>query len=73
MVFLFNDELQHEHLTLFYSCFFVVICQCQQFGGEPASVKWKQLNTDTLRVIFPTGLNSVAKRIATLLNRAATL
>jgi hypothetical protein len=37
-----------------------------QFGGTPApaSVKWKQVNTDRVRVIFPKGLDSLANRIA---------
>lgn len=38
----------------------------QQFGGTPLSVKWKQINTDSVRVIFPTGLDSQAKRIASI-------
>ncbi|MBK6381365.1 MAG: hypothetical protein IPF72_17495 [Chitinophagaceae bacterium] len=36
----------------------------QNFGGNPSSVKWKQVNTDKARVIFPTGLDSQAKRMA---------
>src|SRR5262245_8585271 len=43
--------------------FILVISLCiarlslaQQFGGHPPSTKWKQLNTDTVRVIFPDGL-----------------
>lgn len=38
----------------------------QSFGGIPAppSVKWKQVNTDRIRVIFPKGLDSLANRIA---------
>ncbi len=41
----------------------------QQFGGEPSSVKWKQVSTDTVRIIFPQGLDSVAKRIATITSK----
>ncbi len=41
----------------------------QQFGGEPASVKWKQVNTDTVRIIFPEGMDSIAKRIATITSK----
>src|SRR5689334_3637274 len=41
----------------------------QEFGGEPASVKWKQVNTDTVRIIFPAGLDSLAKRIATITSK----
>ncbi len=38
----------------------------QEFGGEPASVKWKQINNDTVRIIFPDGWDSIAKRVATI-------
>lgn len=52
-------------LLLFYfllSTFY--FSYAQQFGGNPSSVKWKQINTDTLRVIYPEGLDSVAQRVA---------
>jgi len=39
----------------------------QNFGGNPASVKWQQVNTDKARVIFPTGLDSQANRIARIM------
>ncbi|MFT4153552.1 TolB family protein [Parafilimonas sp.] len=38
----------------------------QEFGGEPASVKWKQVNNDTVKIIFPAGMDSIAKRVATI-------
>ncbi len=41
----------------------------QVFGGNPASLKWKQLNTDTLRIIFPEGMEQSSQRIANLLQR----
>ncbi|MBG9375890.1 hypothetical protein I5907_06570 [Panacibacter sp. DH6] len=55
-----------KRIALLLSCFVVFNCYtyAQQFGGNPASVKWKQVNTDTLRVIFPVGLDSVAQRVA---------
>ncbi|HYF31040.1 MAG TPA: hypothetical protein VD993_07970 [Chitinophagaceae bacterium] len=40
----------------------------QQFGGHPPSVKWKQLNTDTARIIFPGNLDTPAQRIANLVH-----
>jgi hypothetical protein len=50
----------------------LVCCFCysraQQFGGHPPSVKWKQVNTDTSRIIFPAGLDSAAMRTATVVN-----
>ncbi len=53
-------------------CFFILIfsfAKAQQFGGEPASVKWQQVNTDTVRIIFPKGMDSIAKRIATITSK----
>ena len=39
----------------------------QNFGGNPASVKWQQINTAKARVIFPNGLDSQANRIANVM------
>ena len=35
----------------------------QNFGGNPSSIRWKQINTDKARVIFPAGLDSQANRV----------
>jgi hypothetical protein len=43
----------------------------QQFGGNPPSLKWKQLNTDTARIIFPAGLDSQARRVASIVHYLA--
>jgi hypothetical protein len=40
----------------------------QIFGGNPSSLKWKQINTSASRVIFPEGLDSVAKRITNIIS-----
>ncbi len=55
--------------------FFLIFCflsfsQCfsQIFGGDPASVKWQQINTSYSRIIFPKGLDSVAKRITNIIS-----
>jgi hypothetical protein len=42
--------------------------QAQQFGGTPPSVRWQQINTDTVRVIFPRGLDAKAQRVAALVH-----
>ena len=34
----------------------------QVFGGNPPSLKWRQLNTDTARIIFPMGEHLVFPR-----------
>ncbi len=44
----------------------------QRFGGNPPSLKWRQIDTDTVKVIFPKGLEKEAERVVTmshLLNR----
>lgn len=40
----------------------------QQFGGNPPSQKWKQINTDAVKVIFPAGLDSQANRVASIID-----
>ncbi|MEO6253890.1 MAG: hypothetical protein ABIO79_11315, partial [Ferruginibacter sp.] len=45
----------------------VFSAMAQNFGGNPASLKWKQVNTDRVRVIFPNGLDSQANRIANVM------
>ena len=57
--------LKRFGLLLFYFLFFsFYLVNAQQFGGNPSSVKWKQINTDTVKVIYPEGLDSAAQRIA---------
>jgi hypothetical protein len=38
------------------------------FGGNPASIHWRQYNTDTARVIYPAGLDSQALRVAQIVH-----
>ena len=38
------------------------------FGGHSPSVKWHQINSENVRVIFPEGRSEQAKRIAGLIN-----
>jgi len=38
----------------------------QVFGGNPYSMKWKQINTDSFRIIFPQGLDATAFNVAAL-------
>ncbi|HVW94909.1 MAG TPA: hypothetical protein VHA56_02990 [Mucilaginibacter sp.] len=41
----------------------------QVFGGDPPSVKWQQVNTASARVIFPQGLDSLARRVAAIVQQ----
>src|ERR1043166_1453470 len=59
---------------LLLSCaLYLVPCalHSQQFGGNPPSLKWKQINSDTARIIFPTGLDSQARRVASIVHYLA--
>ena len=60
-------------LTQKVSLLFLMVFSCSQgfsqfFGGNPPSVKWKQINTRDSRVIFPQGLDSVATRITNIIS-----
>ena len=40
----------------------------QEFGGNKPSMKWKQIDTDTVRVIFPVTLQDQAQRVASTIH-----
>jgi hypothetical protein len=42
--------------------------KAQDFGAYPPSKQWKQINTDTVRVIFPAELEPQARRVAGLVH-----
>ena len=46
--------------------------RAQQFGGNPPSVKWKQINTDTARIIFPAGLEKQALDVSAIIHDLAS-
>jgi hypothetical protein len=55
-------------------CILVTLFICtqaaaQSFGGNPASVKWQQVSTDTVRVIFPKGWEQQAQRVTQVVHR----
>lgn len=56
-----------------FACLLLTVLICcnvyaQEFGGNPSSIKWQQINTDTARVIFPGGLEQTAKRVASIIH-----
>ncbi len=50
----------------------VLYAKAQEFGGNPSSVKFKQINTDTACIIFPEGLDSAAIRVAAYIHAIPT-
>lgn len=57
----------------FLSFLFLIPCSIysQQFGGNPPSQKWKQINTDSAKIIFPAGMDSQANRVASIVHYLA--
>jgi len=60
-----------------HSCYFYVLVLfllipftvlSQEFGGNPPSMKWRQINTDTARIIFPITLESQAQRVSNMVH-----
>jgi hypothetical protein len=51
-----------------FTCYISEQVAAQQFGGNPSSIKWRQINTDTARVIFPQGLEGTGDRVASVVH-----
>lgn len=41
----------------------------QEFGGNPPSIKWNQVNTPEVKVIYPVGMDSAGTRVADIIHR----
>ncbi|WP_028786726.1 hypothetical protein [Terrimonas ferruginea] len=54
-----------------FCCLLTTQLCAQQFGGTPSSVKWRQIETDTARIIYPEGLDSQAVRVAGIVHHLA--
>lgn len=57
--------------SLFLLSLIVANVNAQRFGATPPGVKWRQINSDTVRIIFPEGLDSQANRVASVLHYQA--
>jgi hypothetical protein len=55
------------HLVAFLILTLTFRLHAQNFGGFPPSVKWRQINTDTARIIFPAAADSQAQEIAAII------
>jgi len=56
---------------LFLASALLFVCNflsAQLFGGNPAYIEWRQINTEAARVIYPEGLDSIAQRIQAIVN-----
>jgi hypothetical protein len=60
-----------KHLIFIILSSFFLKIQAQDFGAYPPSLKWEQINTDTLRIIFPSELEPQAQRTSALIHYMA--
>jgi len=51
----------------------LLFSQAQQFGGFPARLRWRQIGTDTARVLFAPPATAQAQRVAAILHRMAAI
>lgn len=68
VTFFFKSEQMRKLFII--GCWLLVAgnLNAQEFGGNPPSLKWKQINTDTARIIFPDGLEAAAQRVAAVVH-----
>jgi hypothetical protein len=45
------------------------ITRAQEFGGNPPSIKWSQIDMPAAKVIFPVGLDSAGLRVANIIRQ----
>jgi hypothetical protein len=60
-----------KYCLLTFALLIYGLLPAQQFGGHPTRTKWKQINTDTVRVVFPAGYQRQAADIAGIVHRLA--
>jgi hypothetical protein len=47
----------------------ITVTKAQEFGGNPPSIKWNQVNTPAAKVIFPVGLDTEGVRVANIVSQ----
>jgi hypothetical protein len=59
------------HRILFFFLLSTSICHAQNFGGFPPATRWRQIDTDTARIIFAPAAQAQASRIAQIVHAMA--
>ena len=58
-----------KKITAFFLLLSSISClQAQTFGGHPPGLRWQQINTPNVRVIFPEGMEAQAGRTASIID-----
>ena len=66
MIKLPKIPLQFPVLLLLLTAF-ATTANAQEFGGNPPSIKWNQIDMPAAKVIFPVGLDSAGLRVANII------
>lgn len=64
-----NSPFIRLTLFLLLSSVTATLTKAQQFGGNPPSIQWNQVNTKSAKVIFPRGLDSAAMEVANIVQQ----
>ena len=64
-----NIKFTHIFLVVLLLLLTATLTKAQQFGGNPPSIKWQQVNTKAAKVIFPNGMDSIALEIANIVQQ----
>ncbi len=51
-----------------FACLTSGVAYAQEFGGNPPGLGWRQINTDTARIVFPESVGDAAERVASLIH-----
>ena len=60
-------------VSMLLACVQILQAQFYTTGEPPASIRWRQLNTENFRVVYPAGNDSMANNLANLLEKAKQL
>ena len=61
-------EICRLHLLFLLFLLLSIHSSAQEFGGNPSSIKWRQINTDTARIIFPEGMEESGRKVASIIH-----
>jgi len=66
----FHNSMNKPLFPLILSLFLLAgVARGQEFGGNPPSIKWNQVNTPAAKVIFPVGLDTEGVRVANIVSQ----
>ena len=51
---------------------FPILVSAQRFGGNPPSLRWQQTGSDTVRILYPKGADSLAARVSWITHQVAS-